>query len=96
MKIFKSIFFFLTKVIQIAVLALFGIWLYEKLAVGGLEFAMLSLTILPFLFVGILFGLIISLIELFKKTPSKLVKTINVIFFLGYTFTTIYMAVLIF
>lgn len=96
MKIFKSIFFFITKVIQVAVLALFGVWLYEKLAVGGIEFAMLSITILPFLFVGILFGLITSLIDVFKKTPSKLVKIINMIFFLGYTFASIYMAVLIF
>lgn len=81
---------------QVAILALFGIWLYEKLAVGGLEFAMLSLTILPFLFVGLLFGLITSLIIAIKSSPFVLVRVINVIILLSYIAATVYMAILIF
>lgn len=82
------------RLIQLAVLAFFGYWIYTKIAVGGLEFAMLSLTTLPFLMAGLVIGLIISLVFAFKKTTFKSTKIFNVILLLLYLASSIYLATL--
>lgn len=94
--IFKLIFEFLKRIIQLAVIVFFGYWLYQKLFVGGLAFGMLTLTIFPFLIVGVLLGLIISLVTALKGSPFKFVKIINIIFLLCYISATVYISILIF
>lgn len=96
MIILKTISRAFFRTIQIAVLVFFGIWLYEKLAVGGLSFAMLSLIGLPFLIVGLVVGAIISGIFFLKGSIFKPIRIINLILLLAYIAAMVYMAILIF
>lgn len=91
--IFKLIFNFLKRVIQLAVIVFFGYWLYHQLFVGGLEYAMLTMVTMPFLIGGLIVGLLISLIYAFKGSIFKPIRIYNKIMLLAYCGAVIYLAI---
>lgn len=94
--IFKKISGAIFRTIQIAVLAFFAFWLYEKLFVGGADFAVLTLVFLPFLLVGVGVGAIISGVFYLRGSKQKSVRILNLILFLCYVAVVVYFIVLIF
>lgn len=83
----------LGRLFQLAMIAFFGYWLYEKLAVGGLAYAMLTLTTMPFMIAGLILGLVVSIIYCIKKT-NLIIRIVNVVLLLAYAFAIIYIVVI--
>lgn len=93
--ILRMIFKILGRILQVAIIAFFGYWLYEKLAVEGLAFAMLTLTTMPFMVGALILGFICSIFYCIKKT-NLIMRIVNIVLLLAYAFALIYLAVMMF
>lgn len=83
----------LGRLFQIVIIAFFGYWLYEKLVVGGLAFAMLTLTTMPFLIAGLILGFVESIFYCIHKT-NLIMRIVNIVLLLAYAFAIIYIVVI--
>lgn len=92
MKLLKII----SRLLQIAVLIIFGYWIYLKYFGSPLDFAILSIILLPFIIGGLVIGFLTSLFLLFSTPKSnKALKAYNIIMLLLYIAAAIYMLVII-
>lgn len=82
--IIKTIIKSISRILQILILVFFGYWLYQKIFVGGLSFAVATLVLLPIILAGLVIGLCISAIFVIKGSKFKAVRVLNIILLLAY------------
>lgn len=93
----KYIFKIFFRIIQLAALIFFGYWLYLKFFGAPLEFAIFTITMLPFLIGGLVVGTLTSCVFLLLGTvqKSKFIKIYNIVLFILYIAAITYLIVLI-
>ena len=92
----RTVFKLIFRIIQLAGLVFFGYWIYLKYFGTGLEFAVFSITMLPFIIGAIALGTLISAAFCITciARSNKALHVYNVALMLMYVASIVYMIVI--